>query len=314
MTTLLCILKSGDKILCIDDVYGGMDRLMNKIAVPQWGLQFTQTDMTDLKVLEKSVSENVKMVWIETPTNPTLRVVDIASIAALVKKLNPTCLVVVDNTFATPYLQMPLYMNADIVVHSVTKYIGGHSDVLMGAIVTNNEQVANRLLFLHKSIGAVPSPYDCFLALRGLKTLAVRMRQHCEGAMKVALYLSKHERIAHVHYPGLSNHPQNELARKQMQRGFGGMISFKLKGGSLKTTVRLTKACRILTLAESLGGVESLIEVPSIMTHATLSNDVRLRLGIDDCLIRISIGIEEPDDIISDLDQAIRAAFSSCDV
>jgi cystathionine beta-lyase/cystathionine gamma-synthase len=314
MTTLLCVLKTGDKVLSVDDVYGGVQRLLTKVTVPQWGLQYAQTDMSDFKELEELLTENVKMIWIESPTNPTLRVVDIASIVTHVKNKNPNCLVIVDNTFATPYLQRPLQMGADVVVHSVTKYIGGHSDVLMGAIVTNNEQIADKISFLQLAIGAVASPFDCFMALRGLKSLSVRMRQHCEGAMKVALYLSKHERVSQVFYPGLPSHPQHEIARKQMTRGFGGVVSFKLKAANLKITVRLTTSCQILTLAESLGGVESLIEVPSIMTHASLSPDSLSRLGIDDCMLRISVGIEDPDDIISDLDRALRIAFSNCDV
>lgn len=313
MMTVLSTLRTGDMVLAMNDVYGGTDRLLSKVAVPQWGFRYAQVDMGDVLAVQKMIDENggaVRMLWVETPSNPTLKLVDIAALCEAVKKLDPTIVIVIDNTFATPYLQKPLRLGADVVVHSVTKYIGGHSDVLMGAVVCNSENFAEQLAFLQKAIGAVPSPFDCFLALRGLKTLGLRMRQHCETAVKVAAYLSKHEHVNRVYYPGFKDHPKHDVAVKQMIGGFGGMLSFELRDGDLEKTVKLTKAVRLFALAESLGGVESLIEVPSVMTHACIAANVREHLGITDSLIRLSIGCESAQDLILDLDEALKVAFS----
>jgi len=297
ITTLMLLLKSGDHVVVCDDVYGGTYRLFRRV-LEDFGLAFTFVDMTDLAATTRALRPNTKMLWIETPTNPLLKVVDIAAIAALAKSRG--ALSVVDNTFASPYLQQPLALGADLVVHSTTKYLGGHSDVVGGAVVTSDDGIYDRLKFLQNAAGAVPGPFDCWLVLRGIKTLALRMEQHSENALRIARFLESHPRVARVIYPGLESHPQHTLARKQMQ-AFGGMVSFIAKGGS-DAARRIARATRLFTLGESLGGVESLIEVPAAMTHLSVQGSP---LEVDPALIRLSVGIEHGDDLIADLAQAL---------
>lgn len=261
-------------------------------------------DMTDCEEVIKLIKPETKLIWIETPSNPTLRITDINSIISRVKPFRSDIWIVVDNTFMTPINQLPLSIGADIVVHSVTKYLNGHCDVIMGIAVTNSNSIASRLRFMQNAIGAVPSPFDCWLAIRGMKTLALRMRQHNENALKVAIFLQSHPKISETIYPGLASHPQHELAKKQ-QAGYGGMVSFRLRSDSLQDSINLTKRTRIFILAESLGGVESLIEVPTMMTHASVPINQRTSLGISDGFIRLSCGIEDSDDLIQDLSQAL---------
>jgi cystathionine gamma-synthase len=295
-TTLLLTLRPGDHVLLPDDVYGGTYRLFARV-MDEWGLTFTTVDMGDLEAFEHAMREETKLVWVETPTNPFLKVVDIAEAARISHEAEARC--VVDNTFATPYLQRPLELGADVVVHSVTKYLGGHSDLIGGAIVTSDEQLIERLTFLQNAAGAVPGPMDCYLALRGMKTLAVRMRAHCRGAKAVADFLQTHPKVARVHYPGLPGHPGFEVAVRQMA-DFGGMVSFEV--GSRDEAIRVVESTRLFFLAESLGGVESLIEVPGPMTHASVAGSP---LEVPETLIRLSVGIEHPDDLVADLEQAL---------
>ncbi len=295
------LLKAGEHVLAGDDMYGGTFRLFDKVMT-QHGLSFSYVDFTNLTSIEKSIKPTTKMIWLETPTNPTLKIFDIKKIAELAKAKG--LLLAVDNTFMSPYFQTPADLGADLVVHSTTKYIGGHSDVLGGAILTNRSDLAEKLQFLVNSIGAVASPFDSYMSLRSLKTLAVRMKQHEFNAMKVAKFLSDHPKVEKVVYPGLKSHPQFDLAQSQM-KGFGGMITFYIKGGM--TAARgFLESVKVFTLAESLGGVESLIEHPGIMTHASVPAERRKELGIDDSLIRLSVGIEDIEDLIEDLDQAFR--------
>lgn len=300
MTAVVGTFNAGDHIIVCDDVYGGTYRLFSKVFA-KLGLEFSFVDLTQLDNLEKSFKKNTKMVWLETPTNPLLKILDIQAIShwAKSKKLK----VLVDNTFCSPYLQQPLNLGADLVLHSTTKYIGGHSDVVGGFVGTNNEELGTAIKFNQNSMGGVPGPMDCFLNLRGTKTLAVRMDRHCENAEVIAKFLEDHSQIERVIYPGLSSHPQHEIARKQMKK-FGGMLSFVVKGGLTKARDVLEK-CQVFSLAESLGGVESLIEHPAIMTHASVPAEIRKSLGIDDGLIRLSIGIEHQADLVEDLSQAI---------
>jgi len=297
ITTLMFLLKSGDHVVACDDAYGGTYRLFRRV-LEAYGLEFTFVDMTDLVATERAIRSNTKMLWIETPTNPLLKVVNIAVLAVLGKEHN--ALTVVDNTFASPYLQQPLALVADIVMHSTTKYLGGHSDVVGGAIITSNTQVFERLKFLQNAAGAVPGPFDCWLTLRGVKTLVLRMERHCDNALRVARFLEAHPRVARVIYPGLASHPQHELARKQM-RAFGGMVSFIPKGGE-EAARRIARTTRLFTLGESLGGVESLIELPAAMTHLSVQGSP---LEVDPALIRLSVGIEHPEDLLADLAQAL---------
>ena len=297
ITTLMLLLKSGDHIVVCDDAYGGTYRLFRRV-LEDFGLAFTFVDMTDLAATERAIRPNTKMLWLETPTNPMLKVVDIATLAALSKTYN--ALTVVDNTFASPYLQQPLALGADIVMHSTTKYLGGHSDVVGGAIITSNAQVFERLKFLQNAAGAVPGPFDCWLTLRGAKTLALRMERHSENAMRIAQFLESHPHVERVIYPGLESHPQHELARQQM-RTFGGMVSFIPKG-SAEVARKIARTTRLFTLGESLGGVESLIEVPAAMTHLSVQGSP---LEVDPALIRLSVGIEHVDDLLADLAQAL---------
>ena len=287
-------------MICCDDLYGGSFRLFSKVFAHA-SRKFSFVDLTDPDQLFEHIQPNTKAVWLETPTNPMLKMIDIQAVAERAKSKGLK--VFVDNTFASPYFQNPLALGADAVVHSCTKYIGGHSDLVMGAIITKDAEMTEQLRFLQNSVGGVPGPLDCFLALRGTKTLAVRMRQHEQNAIKIASWLDAHPKVSKVIYPGLPSHPQHELAKRQMS-GFGGMISFVIKGG-LDESRKLLETCQIFALAESLGGVESLIEHPAIMTHASIPVENRKKLGIDDGLIRISVGIEHVDDLIADLEKAL---------
>lgn len=298
--TLMQTLQAGDHVICADDVYGGTFRLFDKVLT-RFKLEFTFMDLSDLGAVERAIRPNTKMLWIETPTNPTLKIFDIAALAALAKKKN--ILSVVDNTFMSAYFQKPIDLGADVVIHSVTKYMNGHSDVVGGVFITNHDGLYQQMKFLQNAAGAIPGPQDCFLVMRGLKTLHVRMKQHQENAMAVARFLEKHPKVEKVLYPGLESHPQHALAKKQMS-GFGGMISFYLKGGMAEARQALERF-QLFTLAESLGGVESLVEHPAIMTHASVPPENRAKLGISDNLIRLSVGIEDAADLIRDLDQAI---------
>ena len=298
--TLLHTLKSGDHVICSDDVYGGTFRLFDKV-LRRFGFEFTFMDLTDIAKVRAAFRPNTRMLWIESPTNPMLKIFDIAALASAAREKG--ILSIVDNTFMSPYFQRPLELGADAVIHSITKYMNGHSDVVGGVFITNSDSLFEDVRFLQNSIGAVPGPQDCFLVMRGLKTLHVRMKQHEQNAFQVARFLERHPKVSKVIYPGLESHPQHALAKKQMH-GFGGMISFEVKG-SLSDATRVLEKTRLFTLAESLGGVESLIEHPAIMTHASVPAENRKALGISDTLIRISVGIEEASDLIADLEQAL---------
>jgi len=295
-TTLLLTLRPGDHVLLSNDVYGGTYRLLARV-LQDWGLAHDVVDMSDPEAVRAAVRPQTRIVWVETPTNPLLKVVDIAATAEIAHGAGARC--VVDNTFATPYLQRPLELGADVVVHSVTKYLGGHSDLVMGALVTDDAELAERLAFLQNAVGAVPGPMDAYLALRGLKTLAVRMRAHCAGAQAIATFLTSHAKVAKVHYPGLPDHPGHRIAARQMG-GFGGMVSFEVS--SADEARRVAGSTELFFLAESLGGVESLIEVPAPMTHASVADSP---LAVPETLIRLSVGIEHPDDLIADLERAL---------
>lgn len=295
-TTVLHLLKQGDHVVANDDMYGGTFRLFDKVLKHN-GLEFTYTNLTDVDNFRKALKPNTKMVWLETPTNPTLKLVDIRKIAKIAHEKG--ILVAVDNTFMSPYFQRPITLGADIVVHSATKYIGGHSDIVSGAVVTNRDDIAEKIGFLSNSMGGVQSAFDAFMCLRSLKTLPIRMKAHAESAIAVAQFLEKHPKIEKVLYPGLPSHPQHSLAKEQML-GMGGMITFFMKGG-LKQAQTLLENVKIFALAESLGGVESLIEHPAIMTHASVPLENRKALGIDDTLVRLSVGIEDLEDLINDL-------------
>jgi len=302
MTTLLHTLRPGDHIVSSDDVYGGSFRILDKVMRPM-GIETTQVDMTDPGAVEAAITDATKLLWVETPTNPMLKLVDIEAVAKIGKARGAT--VVVDNTFATPMLQRPLKLGADAVLHSTTKYLNGHSDVVGGVVVTSDDALAERLRFLQNSIGAVPSPFDCYLVLRGLKTLPVRMERHNRSAAELAAWLEGRPEVERVIFPGLDSHPQKALAERQM-KGFGGMISFVVKGG-LPAASALLATVKVFCCAESLGGVESLIEHPAIMTHGSVPAEARAELGIDDGLIRISVGLEAYDDLKADLVAALRA-------
>ncbi|MDX9912856.1 MAG: cystathionine gamma-synthase [Phycisphaerales bacterium] len=301
LAALLHTLQSGDHVVLGDDVYGGTFRVFERVF-KQFGIGYTQADVTDVSAVERAMTPATKLVWLETPTNPLLKIADIAAIAKLTRSRGAR--LAVDNTFATPYLQAPLALGADVVCHSATKYLGGHSDIIGGALITSDDALAKDLHFYQKAVGAVPSPFDCFLLLRSTKTLHLRMARHCESAMHIARHLEKHTSVEHVIYPGLASHPQHDLAKRQMCGGYGGMISLVVKGG-LGPAKRVLERVEIFTLAESLGGVESLIEHPGIMTHASIPADLRAARGIHDGLIRLSIGVEDPADLIADLDQAL---------
>ena len=302
LSTLLTIFKSGDHIILGDDVYGGTFRIFDKIF-KKFNLDFSVVDATKIENIEKEVNSKTKLIWLETPTNPMLKILDIKAISTSVKALDSSILIAIDNTFATPALQNPITLGADIVAHSCTKYLGGHSDVLGGVLITDNNSIHESIRFVQNSIGAVPSPFDCYLLLRSTKTLSIRMKAHCENATIIANFLDKHSKIETVYFPGLKTHPEHEIAKSQMN-DFGGMISFTLKT-DLPGSKTFLSQLKIFRLAESLGGVESLIEHPAIMTHAAIPESQRELLGIKDSLIRASIGSEHCDDLIADLTQAL---------
>jgi cystathionine gamma-lyase len=300
-TTLEC-LDHGAHIVAVDDLYGGSRRLLERVRKRSMGIEVTQLDLSDASALDAAIRPSTRLIWIETPTNPLLKLVDLERVAAIARRRG--VLSAADNTFASPYVQNPLEYGFDIVVHSTTKYLNGHSDMVGGcAIVGGNAELADRLRFLQNAVGAIQGPFDSFLALRGLKTLALRMERHCTSALKIAQWLERHPKVRRVYYPGLESHPQHALAQKQM-RAFGGMISAELEG-TLDDARRFLERCRLFALAESLGGVESLIEHPAIMTHGSVPPEVRATLGIGDTLVRLSVGIEEPDDLIADLGAAL---------
>ncbi|MES1225046.1 MAG: cystathionine gamma-synthase [Bacteroidota bacterium] len=295
------LLSSGDEVITGNDLYGGTYRLFTKVF-ERFGIKFHYIDMHEAGNIEKYINANTKLIWLETPTNPLMNICDIAAIASIAKKHK--ILTCVDNTFASPYLQNPLDLGADMVMHSVTKYIGGHSDVIQGCLVMNDADLREKLYFLQKSCGAVPGPMDCFLVLRGIKTLHVRMQRHSENGTIVAQWLRNHSKVAKVYWPGFEDHPGHAIAKKQM-RGFGGMLSFTLKDDSVENAMRVLSSTKIFALAESLGGVESLINHPASMTHASIPKEERIKNGLTDSLIRLSVGIEDADDLIADLRQAI---------
>ncbi|HEY3811850.1 MAG TPA: PLP-dependent aspartate aminotransferase family protein [Caulobacteraceae bacterium] len=299
-STVLELLDAGAEVLAGDDLYGGSYRLFERVRRRSAGLNFTYADFSDLDVVEKAITPKTRMLWVETPTNPLMKLADLEGLARIAKAHNLLC--VADNTFATPYIQRPLELGFDLVVHSVTKYLNGHSDIIGGVAVARTDELAKEMKFLQNSVGAIMGPFDAFLANRGVKTLAVRMQRHCENAMKVAHWLEARDGVARVYYPGLESHPQHALAKRQM-RGFGGMISCVIDG-DLERTRRVLERFRIFTLAESLGGVESLVNHPGIMTHASIPREIRESRGVTDSLIRFSVGVEDADDLIADLEQA----------
>lgn len=303
-STILDLLPKDSHVISVDDLYSGTYRLFERILKPVSGLDVSYVDLTDPNELEKHIRPNTRMLWVETPTNPLLKLVDLEAVAKLAKKHK--LISVCDNTFATPWIHAPIAHGFDIVLHSTTKYINGHSDMIGGmAVVGGNEELQKQMKFLQNAVGAIASPFDCFLAQRGTKTLGLRMQRHCDNALAVAQWLEKHPKIEKVFYPGLASHKQHVLAKKQM-RGFGGMISATVKG-DLEQTKKFLEACEIFILAQSLGGVESLISQPATMTHASMPADVRRKIGVEDGLVRISVGIEDADDLIRDLEQALRA-------
>ena len=295
------LLKPGDEVISTNDLYGGTYRIFQQVF-GQYGVKFHFTDMQEEENIAALINENTKMIWIETPTNPMINIVDIAGIVALVG--DKDILTVVDNTFASPYLQQPIALGADIVVHSATKYIGGHSDVVSGIICTNHEQVNEQLMFIQNACGGVPGPMDCFLVLRGIKTLALRMQRHCENAERIADFLMKHDKVAHVYYPGLQHHKGHEIAKRQMKHA-GGMLSFSLKNDSVEAAISFMQKADYFLLAESLGGVESLVGHPATMTHAAIPLEIRQKTGVLDSLIRLSVGVEDIDDLLEDIEQAL---------
>ena len=295
------LLKPGDEVIAASDMYGGTYRLFSKIF-EKFGIKFHYVNMQDANNIIPFINSNTKLIWTETPTNPLMNISDIQAIATIAKQNN--ILLCVDNTFASPYLQNPLNQGADIVMHSATKYLSGHSDVIQGCLVMNDKQLRDDLYFIQKSCGAVPGPQDCFLVLRGIKTLHVRMQRHCENGEKIAHWLRANDKVAKVYWPGFKDAPNHEIAKKQM-RGFGGMISFELKDDSIEAANKVLSSTHLFSLAESLGGVESLINHPASMTHASIPREERIKNGLSDSLIRLSVGIEDADDLIEDLNKAI---------
>jgi cystathionine beta-lyase/cystathionine gamma-synthase len=295
------LLVPGDEVVAAHDMYGGSFRLFSKVH-EKMGIKFTYVDTSNAENVTAAITPKTKLIWVETPTNPLMNITDIEAVATIGKKHN--CIVCVDNTFASPYLQNPLDQGATIVMHSATKYLGGHSDVIQGCLIMNDEALRDQLYFIQKSTGAVPGPQDCFLVLRGIKTLHVRMQRHCENGEKVAAYLRQHPKVAKVYWCGFTDHPNHNIAKKQM-RGFGGMMSFTLKDDSIEAATKVLSSTKIFSLAESLGGVESLINHPASMTHASIPREQRIANGLADGLIRLSVGIEDAEDIIADLAQAI---------
>ena len=301
MDAIMKLLQPGDEVISTNDLYGGSYRLFTKIF-EGFGLKFHFVGMNEVAQVEAAINKNTKLIWVETPTNPMMNVVDISSIAALAKQRQ--LLLAVDNTFASPYIQQPLNLGADIVMHSATKYLAGHSDVILGAIIVNSDDLHQRLAFIQNASGAVPGPMDSFLTLRGIKTLHVRLQRHCENAKAVAHYLANHPKIEKVYWPGFEHHPNHEVAKKQMN-DFGGMLSFIPKGADFKAAIKIVEALQLFTLAESLGGIESLAGHPASMTHASIPKAIREESGVVDALIRLSVGIEDAQDLIDDLAQAI---------
>ncbi len=297
------LLQPGDEVVSTNDLYGGTYRIFTKIFQP-YGIKFKFVDMSDLSAVKSAINSQTKMVWIETPTNPLLRIIDIESVASLGKAVGAT--VVVDNTFSSPYLQQPAKLGADIVMHSATKYLNGHSDVVMGVLCTSSQDLRDRLAFIQNSCGATPGPMDCFLVLRGLKTLHIRMQRHCENGKIVAQWLKNHPKVGQVYWPGFEDHFNHAVAKKQM-KDFGGMISFTLKSDSVESAMQFLKSTQLFSLAESLGGVESLVGHPATMTHASIPKEEREANGLKDSLIRLSVGIEHIDDLIADLQKALDA-------
>ncbi|SMG08885.1 cystathionine gamma-synthase [Sphingobacterium psychroaquaticum] len=299
--TVLRVLKPGDEVVTGDDLYGGSYRIFTKVYEP-YGITFKFVNTSDVSVVEEAITEKTKLIWVETPTNPTLKLADIEAIGKVAKAHK--VLYVVDNTFASPYLQNPLDLGADIVMHSATKYLNGHSDVVMGALVLNDEELYKQLWFYYNAVGGTPGPQDAFLALRGIKTLHVRMRAHCENGRRVAEFLKDHPKVETIYWPGFTDHPGHEIAKKQM-RDFGGMISIVLKDADLQETFRIASRFKVFTLAESLGGVESLVNHPATMTHGSIPKEAREKVGVVDNLLRLSVGIEDADDLIADLQQVL---------
>lgn len=301
-----CVLRSfkaGDEIIAMDDLYGGTYRMFTRIYKDS-GIKFHFVDMNDLEKFKSLINENTKLVWVETPTNPLMKLADIEAIAKITKEKK--ILFAVDNTFATPYLQKPLDIGADIVMHSATKYLGGHSDVIAGALIIKDEKLAEQLHFQQFATGATLGPQDSFLVLRGIKTLSLRVQRHCENGEKVTEYLNNHPKVKTVFYPGLESHPFHEIAKKQMKNGFGGMVSFTFESGKKEDAIKFLENLKVFTLAESLGGVESLANHPALMTHASIPEDKRKEIGISDDLVRLSVGIEDAEDLIADLEQALK--------
>ena len=300
-SSILELLDSGAHVVALDDLYGGTRRVFERVRRRSAGLDFTYSGVTSRDELLKAIKPATKMIWVETPSNPLLKLVDLAMVAEVAKSRG--IITVADNTFASPWVQRPLEHGFDIVMHSATKYLNGHSDVISGVAATSRDDLAEKLGFIQNAVGSVPSPFDCFLVTRGLKTLALRMQRHCENAQRIAEWLARHPKVETVFYPGLPSHPQHALAKRQMAAG-GGMVTAIVKGGE-PAALRMLERCQIFTLAESLGGVESLIEHPAIMTHASVPADVRKEIGISDALIRLSVGVEDCDDLIADIDQAL---------
>ena len=298
---VLKLLQPGDEVICANDMYGGTYRLFTKIF-EKFGIVFHYVNMQEANNIAAAITSKTKLIWMETPTNPLMNITDIEAVCQIAKAHH--ILVCVDNTFASPYLQNPLLFGADIVMHSATKYLGGHSDVIQGCLMMNDQDLRDQLYFIQKSCGAVPGPMDCFLVLRGIKTLHVRMQRHCENGEKIAHWLRQHPKVAKVYWPGFEDHPNHDIARRQM-RGFGGMISFELKDDTIAEARRVLSSTKLFSLAESLGGVESLINHPASMTHASIPREERIKNGLRDVLIRLSVGIEDADDLIADLANAI---------
>ena len=302
---VLRLLKPGDEIIAGDDLYGGTYRMFTQLF-EKYGLVFSYVNTDFVNEVADAITQKTKLVWLETPTNPLMKIADIEAISSAVKNIDSGILVAVDNTFATPYLQQPLNLGADIVMHSATKYLGGHSDLIMGALIVKDAQLAKEIHFIQFAAGAIASPMDSFLALRGIKTLHIRMQRHCENGRAIAIFLENHPKIETVYYPGFKNHPNYEIAKKQM-KDFGGMVTFRFKEENKETAIRFLENTHLFTLADSLGGVESLVNHPVSMSHGSIPEPDRLKLGITDSLIRLSVGIEDVDDLISDLKQALEA-------
>lgn len=295
------LLRPGDEVITGDDLYGGSYRMFTKVFAP-FGIKFHFIDMKDVENIKKHINSNTKLIWLETPTNPTMQIIDIEACAKIAKENKLIC--AVDNTFASPYLQNPLALGAHIVMHSATKYLGGHSDVIMGALCVSDDSLYTQLAFIHNSCGATPGPMDSFLVLRGLKTLHIRMERHCANGKKIAEFLKTHPKIDKLYWPGFTDHPNHAIAKKQM-RDFGGMISFSLKGNKQEEAFKIASSMKVFSLAESLGGVESLINHPATMTHASIPKEERDKAGVVESLLRLSVGIEDIDDLIADLKQAL---------